>query len=435
MVAIVTLMLVVSAAVPLLAADAPSASTIDQKSAQLANDTFDMSSMNNVTGQKLDQAGLMKLFAALPDKDPLFAPLNDTNGNITGRYISFTADPANGTLMNYALNASGTSTPIFNSVVAADFKPTTSNVTGPLFKEANDNLTMTAHNNPTGTFVVRAAANASINLSMPAGFTAAALTTSNESVKAWTISGNNITAVLVVKNGSVVNNLNSSASMAGSVTASLAPGGALIFAALPVAGGFPVAQVQFLASQLANMSIEGATAIISTANLTLKYSTITGMLVPSVNVSQGDVMVNLTPMTGVIGGLQDRLSNVTNMTGQASEQRSWYVVAMDKDTLNPANGTPQVLVNGQSLNMANNSLELATSTSSFWMFQGTNASIFVVPLPASNASVSIEIKEGAQNAPSTTASVSSSTATGVAIVVVGAAAVFGTAAYFGRKKK
>jgi hypothetical protein len=445
MVAIVTLMLVASAAVPLLAVAAPSTTTMGQKSAQLANDTFDMSSLNNATGQKLDQAGLMKLFSALPDKNPLFAPLNDSNGNISGRYISFLADPTNGTLTNYDLNVSGKSVPIFTSVVASGFKPTTTNVSGPLFVEATDNLTMTAHDNPTGTFVVRAADSASINLSMPAGFSVTPVTSSNAEIKAWAVTGNGITAFLALKNGTATTDLTSSAGPAGSVSASLAAGGALLFAALPNDGSTPVANATFLASQLANMSLEGATAVISTANATFKYSTMMGALVPSVNVSKGDVMVTLTPASGIVGTLNDRVSNGTNLSvgsmGNASmaanttTQSSWYVLAMDKNTVNPANGTPQVLVNGAMLTMASSPSELANSTSSFWTFQETNASIFVVPLPANNASVSIEVKEGSpSSAPSTTASVASSMATGVAIVAVGLAGLVGAGIYYRKKK-
>lgn len=427
MVAIVTLMLVASAAVPILAADDPSASTIGHNGEQQAKDRFNMTSGNG-TGQHLDQAGLMKLFQALPDKDPLFAPLNDTNGNITGRYISFMADPSNGTLQNYAVNVSGKSIPIFTSVVASNFKPTTSNVSGPLFMETNGNLSMSAHNNPTGSLVVRAADAASINLSMPAGFTAMPAPQSDDTVKAWMINGNDITAGLATKNATVTTNLGSSASTAGYVNVSLAPGGALIFATLPVAGGFPAADNLFLLSQMSNWSIEGAAAMISTANNTFWYATEAGSLTPAVNASKGDVIVNLTPMnmTGAANG--------TDMDRQVNGQRVWYVLAMDKNTMNPANGTPQVMVNGQSLNLANSSSELATSTSSFWMFQGTNASIFVVPLPGNNASVSIEVKEGTANAPSTTASASSSAATGVAIVVIGMAGLVGAGVYFRKKK-
>jgi hypothetical protein len=69
------------------------------------------------------------------------------------------------------------------------------------------------------------------------------------------------------------------------------------------------------------------------------------------------------------------------------------------------------------------------------MFQGTNATILVVPLPDTNSPVSIEVKEGTQNAPSTTASVGLGPMAGLGIAIVVVAGVIGAAAYFGRKKK
>ncbi len=372
MVAIVSLMLMASAVVPMLAADGQDAPMSGQKSAMPANDRFE-TAFQNVTGQRLDQNATMRLLQGLPDKDPLFAPLNNNSGNISGRYISFMVDPSNGTLQDYALNISGKSTPIFTSVVASDFKPTSWNVSGPLFTSMDDNLTMSAADNPLGTFHAAASDNASINLSMPAGFTVAPLPSLNSSVKAWTITGNGISAVMVVKDGTVRTNLGTSAGTAGYFDVSLAPEGALMFRALPIAGGFPLANERFLMSQLANWSLEGEMAIVTTANHTFWLATESGSLMPSVNSSQGMVTVDLTP----------RAQNGTNMTAPASGQRMWYVIAMDKNTVNPANGTVKVLVNGQQLSMANSTSELVTSNSMFWTYQGTNASVFVVPLSTS----------------------------------------------------
>lgn len=448
MVAIVTLMLIASAAIPIFAADGMNDGSNGQNGAMPGNgqngtmmdngqngnfqngqngmmhgnDRFNMT-MWNGTGQGWDQNTMMRQFMSLPDKSPLFFPMNNDNGNVSGRYISFMGNPANGMLQNYALNVSGKNTPIFTSIMAPGFTPTTWNVSGPLFMSADDNLAMFAADNPMGTFHVAAANSASVNLSMPAGFTAAPMASSNAAAKAWSITGNGITGVMVVHNGTAKTNLGP-AGTAGYFNASMTRNGEMIFRALPVAGGFPLADERFLMSQLANWSIEGEMALVTASNNTLWYATEEGSMVPMVNASQGMVTVNLTQGT----------QNGANLTAQASGQRMWYVITMDKNTINPANGTPQVMINGQSLKMANSSSELATSTTSFWMYQGTNASVLVVPLPANNASVGIEVKEGTQNPSSATTSASSSAAIGVGIVIVGVVVLVGAVIYFRRKK-
>jgi hypothetical protein len=141
------------------------------------------------------------------------------------------------------------------------------------------------------------------------------------------------------------------------------------------------------------------------------------------------------------GGNATRQSNGTNpapplaqTASNATAQRTWYVISMDKNTVNPANGTVQVLVNGFQLSMAGSPAELATNSSTFWSYQGTNASVFVIPLPTSNGSVSIVVQEGNQAGTSTTSTASLAMVTVAGVAIVAVVGVIGAVAYTRRKK-
>jgi hypothetical protein len=90
------------------------------------------------------------------------------------------------------------------------------------------------------------------------------------------------------------------------------------------------------------------------------------------------------------------------------------------------------MVNGHQLSMANSSAELAGNSSLYWTYQGTNATKFVVPLPASNGSVSIVVQEG-NKASATTAAAGLGAATAAGVAIVAVVAVVGAVVYLRRK--
>lgn len=393
--AVATLFLVAVLAAPLLAAPVVSTGSTSQQSAMPSTDNFDQTSVNG-TAIRQSQESLISTFGNLTDREPLFAPFKNNNGNISGRYVSFTVNPSNGTLTNYNLNVSGKQVPLFNSVTVAGFKPTTWNVSGPLFTATSENFTLYAHDNPWGSLHAVASDSTSMNISVAAGVQASPLTSTNGLVKVWNLTGNGVSGLLLVLNGTVSSSFGQPSSSQGGnfINISMQKNSIVLFRALPIAGGFPSSDEDFVLSQLANLSVEGEMTIVTVGQSTFWEASDYGSLVPSLNVTANSVIVNLTTSKSNTSGVLPLIGQSGGASSNTNGSMSWYLITMDKRTLNPANGTIQVMVNGQKLTAASSLSQLTPGTGSMYlMYNGTLSTTFAVPLPSANNPASIVIQQ------------------------------------------
>lgn len=358
-----------------------------------ANDAFGTATAD---AEQMDQDALMQLVQGV--EDPLFGVLEDNNGEYSGEYISFSADQQSGAISQYSMMKDGQEMPVFTEISAEGFQPSEMNVSGPLFTATDNEFTIFAHDNPYGT--MHMVGDGTVNLTLAEGFSAVPMQPDNPNTQAWMLTSENASGVLVVYNGTVESNVaggegggegimdqitnwfeglfGGGGEDSGSSEQSSEPKymnvvlpaeGALVYRGLPINDAFPRTDELGLARHLANWTVEGEMAIMTADSTTLWYTTESGIMQADVQATPGSrVAVNLTPP-----------EEVPSTLANASSQM-YYVIAMDTNTMDMANGTPTVMVNGEEMTEAQSMDELSGG-SSYFMYEGTNAAKLVVPLP------------------------------------------------------
>jgi len=378
-----------------------------------ANDAFGIAG----DGADMGQEALRQLTQGV--EDPLFGILEDRRGEVTGEYISFSSDQQTGAIQDYSMMMNGQQVPVFTNVTPEGFQPSETNVSGPLFTSTDGEFTIFAHDNPYGTLHI--VGNGTVNMSLAEGFTAVTMQPDNPNAQAWMLTGQDTSGVLVVYNGTVQSNLAQSEEEGGGgimeqitewfqglfgggsesesqssepkfVEVTLPAEGALVYRGMPINDAFPRTDELALARQLANWSVEGEMAIMTADSTTLWYATEGGIMQPDVQATAGEnVTVTLTPPEEVPSTFAD------------ASMQMYYVVAVDQMTLDAQNGTPTVMVNGEELTMGGG-MDLLTggNSTTFVMYEGKNATKFVIPLPmnATSGEVTIELSSGQTNASS-----------------------------------
>jgi hypothetical protein len=190
----------VSAMLPVLTAQGPLTNTMG-KSAQPVNDEFGVQD-NGTANTSFEQSNLVKLAAGLAN--PLIGAFNQSGDNVTGSYVSFAVDNSTGTIMNYSLMpAAGSNVTLLNSVQVGGLDLGNAVVKGPVYAASNGSFGMAIHDNPEGTMHMSSTGPAEVNMTLATGFSVAVMPTSIQNLKAWTITGNGVTCVLMVWNGTV----------------------------------------------------------------------------------------------------------------------------------------------------------------------------------------------------------------------------------------
>ena len=378
-----------------------SAQTGGSSGAMPANDAFGITG-----GAEMGQAELNQAVQSV--QDPLFGVFEESGNQMMGEYVSFSADQQSGMLTDYSLMKDGQAMPVFSEVSVKGFQPTQTNVSGPLFEATDGEFTMFVHDNPYGT--MHAAGNNTVSLVTDPSVKAVQMMPSNPDAQAWMLSSGNVSGVLVVLNGEVQSTLGSesggggmmeqvtnwfeglfggggsqqsSQQQPGYVNVTLPAEGSMIFRALPVNDAFPKADELGLVRHLANWTLEGEMAVMTVDSTTMWYTTEAGIMTPEVQAQPGsELSVNLTPPEMVPSSM-------------ANASQMYYAIAVDQNTLNMSNGTPTVMVNGKQLNEAQ-SMDAISDGSSFFMYEGKNASKVVLPLPqnATTQPVSITLSTG-----------------------------------------
>lgn len=125
-----------------------SAQTGPSPGAMPANDAF------GTTGEGADMSQDEMMDAVQSVKDPLFGIFEQSGDQVTGEYVSFSAEQQSGMLSDYSLMKDGQAVPVFSEVRVMDFQPTEMSVEGPLFNATDGEFTMFVHDNPYGTMHV-----------------------------------------------------------------------------------------------------------------------------------------------------------------------------------------------------------------------------------------------------------------------------------------
>jgi len=378
-----------------------SAQTGPSPGAMPANDAF------GTTGEGADMSQDEMRRAVQNVQDPLFGVLEQSGDQVTGEYVSFSADQQSGMLSDYSLMKDGQAVPVFSEVRVMDFQPTEMSVEGPLFNATDGEFTMFVHDNPYGTMHV--VGNGTVNIMTDSSLTAVEMQPSNPNASAWMLTSGNVTGVLVVLNGEVQSSLGGESGgggimeqitnwfqglfgggseeegsdQAGSINVTLPAEGSMMFRALPVNDAFPKADELRLAQHLANWTVEGEMAVMTVDSTTMWYATEGGIMTPEVQAQPGtEVSVNLTPPEQVPSAM-------------AGMGQMFYAIAVDQNTLDMSNGTLTVMVNGEELSEGQ-SMDDISDGSSFFMYEGKNAAKVILPLPqnATSEPVSITLSVG-----------------------------------------
>ncbi|HOL07048.1 MAG TPA: hypothetical protein PKX44_02080 [Methanomassiliicoccaceae archaeon] len=371
-----------------------SAQTGTPSSTMPANDAF-----GTTGGAEMGQEEMRQAVEGIDD--PLFGILEQSGDQVTGEYVSFSAQQDGGTLTDYSLMKGGEAMPVFSEVSVEGFQPTEMNVSGPLFEAASEEFSLFVHDNPYGT--MHATGNGTVSLATDPGLSAVEMEPSNPNAQAWMLTGQNVTGVLVVLNGSVESMMGgdggggmmeqisdwfenlfgggsqeSSSGQTGHINVTLPSEGSMIFRALPVNDAFPEANELALARHLANWTVEGEMAVMTVDSTTMWYTTEAGIMMPEVQAEPGsELTVELTPPDEVPSVMSD-------------VEQLLYVIAVDENTLNMSSGSPTVMVNGEELNEAQD-MNGIMDGSSYFMYEGKNATKVVLPLPQNATSEPVNI--------------------------------------------
>ena len=169
-----------------------SAQTGTPSSTMPANDAF-----GTTGGAEMGQEEMRQAVEGIDD--PLFRhSLEQSGDQVTGEYVSFSAQQDGGTLTDYSLMKGGEAMPVFSEVSVEGFQPTEMNVSGPLFEAASEEFSLFVHDNPYGT--MHATGNGTVSLATDPGLSAVEMEPSNPNAQAWMLTGQNVTGVLVVLN-------------------------------------------------------------------------------------------------------------------------------------------------------------------------------------------------------------------------------------------
>ena len=377
-----------------------SAQTGASSNAMPANDAF------GVTGEGADMSQDELRQSVQNVQDPLFGIFEQSGNQVQGEYVSFSAEQQSGMLSDYSLMKDGQAVPVFSEVNVEGFQPSDMNVSGPLFETTDGEFTMFVHDNPYGTMHVTG--NNTVSLMTDPDLSAVEMQPSNPDAKAWMLTSQNVSGVLVVLNGEVETTLGGqdggggameqvsewfeglfsggsqeSSGQPGFVNVTLPAEGSMIFRALPVNDAFPRADELKLAQHLANWTVEGEMAIMTVDSTTMWYATEAGVMTPEVQAQPGtEVTVNLAPPEQVPSSM-------------ANAGQMFYAIAVDQNTLGMSNGTPTVMVNGEQLNEAQD-MDGISDGSSFFMYEGMNAAKVVLPLPQNATTDPVSITLSAQ---------------------------------------
>ncbi len=377
-----------------------SAQTGASSNAMPANDAF------GVTGEGADMSQDELRQSVQNVQDPLFGIFEQSGNQVQGEYVSFSAEQQSGMLSDYSLMKDGQAVPVFSEVNVEGFQPSDMNVSGPLFETTDGEFTMFVHDNPYGTMHVTG--NNTVSLMTDPGLSAVEMQPSNPDAKAWMLTSQNVSGVLVVLNGEVETTLGGqdvgggameqvsewfeglfsggsqeSSGQPGFVNVTLPAEGSMIFRALPVNDAFPRADELKLVQHLANWTVEGEMAIMTVDSTTMWYATEAGVMTPEVQAQPGtEVTVNLAPPEQVPSSM-------------ANAGQMFYAIAVDQNTLGMSNGTPTVMVNGEQLNEAQD-MDGISDGSSFFMYEGMNAAKVVLPLPQNATTDPVSITLSAQ---------------------------------------
>jgi hypothetical protein len=428
-VAVVALLLV-SMLVPFLGSAQMGSNTMGPNSAMPANDGF--SSMLNGTMQQLNESQMTQMMMGL--KDSLFGSFSLTGGVVSGKFISFEANPAAGVLSNYSLMSDGNTSKVFDTLSIVGFNDATWQVNGPLFVGTKDDVGVAIHDNPTGTIHVVNGGNSSVdvNMVMPAGFQAMTIDSTGPGVKAWTVMGNGLIGLLMVYNGSVTTDLPMTASLSvaanqtmsqtsspSNVNVSLMPEGDCVFRALPVSEAMKLADLVAIHSAIANWEVVSEVRMMTVNNWTLSEITNYDMMMTQVvSATPEKIQISVSPIT--MGGMMN--TSERNQTSANVSGGKLAIMTFDRNTLNPDNGTWQVMTDGMQMNQTTSLLDLLNATGSsnmYFVFKTPVSTTFVVSLPTSgSANISIANVSGSTGTFTTTSLAGVSVVAGVATLAL-----------------
>lgn len=217
----------------------------------------------------------------------LFARFTYANGNASGRFVTFTLDPATGALTNYAVLANNSTSAFFARVAPTGFTGNgTPKVHGATLVLDGGNQTFAAHNNPTGLFAYRGE-NVSVAFTLAPGANATA-ESGNRSAQVTV--GNLHGHVILNGNGT----LNVSAT---TITATSAdPMGGVLFAAHPSGpdAGVATANLHAMRDAVAQGRLGGILSVVDADGAAVGDATYLGVAMRARNVSQGRVNVTVS---------------------------------------------------------------------------------------------------------------------------------------------
>lgn len=259
---------------------------------------------------------------ARAEEAKLFGRLDFSNGNATGRFVSFGLDAATGAVRDYTVRSGNNSTLFLASVTPTNWTANgTPRVTGSVLRMDGGDVTLRAHNNPTAILVYRGS-NATVT------FTAGP--------NATITPDNNRTATLAVGNAHghvVLHGEGTLAASGATVTVTLGRHGAALFMAHPADAPLATANLHAVRDAIANDKVGGILSVVNADGRPLTDATYLGVDMRARDVAPGrlNVTVNSPEPAGrsVVINVDGNLLNLTtpgvNLT-----------VTLDGQRLNPA---------------------------------------------------------------------------------------------------
>jgi len=132
--------------------------------------------------------------------------LRQENSSVMGRYTIFNPDEMNASIGSYGVWSAGGIYQVFDGITFTDAAMMSGSIEGPIYNATVDGMNVRIHNHPGGMIEIDAERSSSIKLTMARGIDAERLTaeqTGNASIEAASISGNNISAMVMVEGGSL----------------------------------------------------------------------------------------------------------------------------------------------------------------------------------------------------------------------------------------